>query len=67
MLTGAFLLSVNVIGTCIASLNVYNDVAVMQYGVLLIPNVLGYTLLLVGFAGYLDVFRVIKNRISTKK
>lgn len=66
-LSGIFLLSTNVLGICIASINVHNDVDLMLHGVLFIPNTLSYVLIIVGALGYLDVLSNIKNVFKTKR
>ena len=59
---GIFLLSACVIGTCVSSISKFNDITDLQYGVLLVPNILSYALIVIGALGYLDLFKLISNK-----
>ncbi len=64
-LSGLALLSVCIIGTCISSISMYNNLDTIQNHLLLIPHILSYVLIisgLLGLFGIKDFFIKIKRK-----
>jgi len=56
---GVFLLSACVIGTCISSTSVYNQLSTIQNRVLLVPYIISYSLILIGLLGFIDIVKIV--------
>ncbi len=66
-LSGVFLLSVCIIGSCIASTSVYNDINIIQNKILLLPYILSYSFITIGLLGLYEIFILIRKRYKEKK
>lgn len=60
-ISGIFLLSSCVMGTCISSISQYNDLSIIQNHTLLIPYILSYVLICVGILG---IFELLQKKVK---
>lgn len=59
---GIFILCSCIIAVSISQISQYNDIDIFQKKVLAIPYIISYTLIIVGFVGYIGLFERIINK-----